>query len=266
MNKLVSVVIRNKNEGKALEEVLSILSSVYSKYIFEIILVDNHSTDNSLEVAEKYNCKITSISNFSYGRAINQGISLASSQYVLLLSSHAIPIGSGFFENTFKALGDQNVAGIRYVNSFSNYKRAIENNFTVTEPLKFGLMGACCLINKKVWQAYRFDEDLKAIEDKEWSYRVFSKGYKIIDLNETYFYFANRTPNASMNRFKNETIASYQLNNRSFPGPLRSIFSFLKKIFITNQIRYLKTIFGDINMLRIKIEIYESLKKSPSEK
>lgn len=266
LNKQVSVVIRNKNESEALEEVLAILNTVYSNYINEIIVVDNNSTDASVEVALKYKCRLSHIKDFSYGRAINQGISLAVNQFVLLLSSHSIPVGTGFFENTFRALDGEKIAGIRYVNSFSNYKRAIRHNFMVHEPLKFGLMGACCLINKDVWNHHRFDEDLPAIEDKEWSSRVMAKGFKIIDLNETYFYFIRRGFNSSHKRFKNETIAEYYLYNKKFSSPSRSLLSFLKKILITNHIRYMNTVINDFKMLKTKFEIYESLKKKTPNK
>ena len=86
---------------------LSILTNLYSKYIKEIIIVDNGSTDISREVGLQYNCKISTIDNFTYGKAINQGISLAKSQYILLLSSHSVPIGTGFFEHTFKVLKEK---------------------------------------------------------------------------------------------------------------------------------------------------------------
>lgn len=264
MNKQVSVVIRNKNEAEALDHVLDILKKLYSGYIKEIIIVDNNSTDESLEIAQKYQCVITTITEFTYGGAINQGVSIAKSQYILLLSSHSVPVGTGFFENTFKALDSLNVAGIRYVNSFDNYRRAVNNQFTVKDPLKFGLMGACCLINKEVWEDFKFDPMLPAIEDKEWSKRVIEKGYKIIDLNETYFYFIRRNFDSSHQRFKKETIAEYQLYNKKFSSPIRSLLSFLKKIIWTNHIRYIKTIGGDFKMLKTKLEIYASLKNRKS--
>ncbi len=106
---MISIVIRNRNEGSALECVLSMLHQLYLKDINEIIIVDNNSTDNSLEVAKKYNCVIVKIENFSYGRAINYGIAAASppSKFVLLLSSHAIPVGNSFFKNTVESLKKQ---------------------------------------------------------------------------------------------------------------------------------------------------------------
>ena len=68
---MFSIVIRNKNEAFYLNRVLHILTTIYSHDFDEIIIVDNNSTDDSLAVAKKYNCKVVNISNFTYGKAIN---------------------------------------------------------------------------------------------------------------------------------------------------------------------------------------------------
>ena len=178
---MISIVIRNKNEAKALENILSILTKIYAEDYSEIIIVDNYSTDESVSIAEKYKCKVVYIKDFSYGRATNLGIEAAKSDYVLLLSSHAIPVGKSFFKNSISALNTaKKAAGIRYINSMENYKRAVENNFIVSEPLRNGLMTACALVNKKVWEQFKFDEQLSAIEDKEWSERVVNNGFEIL--------------------------------------------------------------------------------------
>jgi rhamnosyltransferase len=259
----VSVVVRNKNEALALEKILILLTNLYSNDIHEIILVDNNSSDNSKEIALNYGCKIVEIEKFSYGRAINLGINNAESQYVLLLSSHAVPVGNNFFKNTFIAIAhSKNIAGVRYINSIENYHRAFNNNFIVKDPLRFGLTAGCCLINKEVWNSYKFDEDLIAIEDKEWSARVVNAGFDILDLNETYFYFVKRDFNSFLERYKKETIAEHQLNHKKFSTPLRSFLSFIKKTIMVNTWSYFETFFNDLKILQIKFEIYENIKQN----
>lgn len=148
---MISVVIRNKNESSALENVLSILTKLYSEDINEIIIVDNNSVDDSILVSNKYNCKVITIDKFTYGSATNLGISSANSKYVLLLSAHAIPVGKSFFKNTIQELQKSNtIAGVRFINSIENYNRAILNDFKVKDPLKFGLMTGCAIVNKEV--------------------------------------------------------------------------------------------------------------------
>jgi len=259
---MISIVIRNKNEGKALESTLSILTKLYSEDFEEIILVDNNSTDNSIEIAKKYNCKIINIDNFSYGRAINLGIEASVSKYVLLLSSHSIPIGKNFFKNTLEELyKNDNIAGVRYINSIENYNRAIENNFKIKNALKEGLLAACCIINKEVWKDNKFDEDLIAIEDKEWNDRVMKKGFEVLDLNETFIYFISRDQKASLKKYKIETIASQRMANQR-PLKLTRIFgSFFYRIMVRNTQKYFKSVGYEFEVLKTNLEIREKLKK-----
>lgn len=259
---MISIVIRNRNEGKALENTLSILTNVYSKEFNEIIIVDNNSTDNSLNIALKYKCRVITINNFSYGRATNLGIEAAETKYVLMLSSHSIPIGKSFFKNTFDALNErENIAGIRYINSIENYNRAIKNDFKIQEPLKFGLMTGCAVINKDVWNRFKFDEDLPFSEDKEWSKRVFDNGYAILDLNETFFYFIKRDLQSSVSRFRNETLSEFLLHGKKYPSLIIILTSFIKKIIFINTINYFKQLRNDFLFLKVKIEVSNKLKK-----
>ncbi|MRX38719.1 glycosyltransferase [Flavobacterium sp. LC2016-23] len=262
---MISIVIRNKNEARALENILSIITNVYSGDYDEIIIVDNNSTDDSVQIASRYKCRVVTIENFSYGRATNVGIEAAVSKYVLLLSSHAIPIGKSFFRNTLEALEhNENIAGIRYINSIENYKRAVENNFKIVEPLKYGLMTGCALVSKAAWDQFKFDEELLFSEDKEWSERVVNNGFQLLDLNETFFYFIKRSEKSNALRYKNETISEYLLHKKKFPGLVTIILSFIKKITIVNTKRYWKLVSYDFLILKAKIEIRKELKKKVS--
>jgi glycosyltransferase involved in cell wall biosynthesis len=258
---MVSIVIRNRNEAKALEETLFILAKLYSDDFNEIIVVDNNSTDNSVQIAKNYNCKIITIMNFSYGRAINYGMEAAISKYVLLLSSHSIPIGKSFFKNTLDELSKMdNVAGVRYINSIDNYKRAIENNFKIKKPLSEGILAACCIINKEVWKENKFDEELIAVEDKEWTDRVMKKGFVVLDLNETFFYFINRDKKASLKKHKIETIASSKLTNKKPLKLVKIIVSFFYRIIIKNTQKYFISIGDEFEALKANLEIREKIK------
>lgn len=262
---MISIVIRNKNEAKALENILFIITNVYSGDYAEIIIVDNYSTDNSVEIALKYNCKVVNLKDFTYGRAINVGIEAATTKYVLLLSAHAIPVGKSFFKNTVAAVADnENVAGIRYINSIENYKRAVKNNFKVLEPLDCGLMAACALINKEVWEQFKFNEELVAIEDKEWSERVVKNGFQIIDLNETYFYFIKRSLKGNIARYKNETIAAHLIRKKEFLSTTVIWGSFLKNIVFANTKKYFESMNHEFLLVKAKMEIRKELKKKVS--
>ena len=68
---MLSVVIRNKNQKKALEFLLSNLNRRYKKDIDEVIVLDNNSTDGSLDVIKDYKAKLVNVKEFSYGGSAN---------------------------------------------------------------------------------------------------------------------------------------------------------------------------------------------------
>jgi len=260
---MISVVIRNKNEAQYLKKVLHILDTLYKEDIDEIVLVDNLSTDNSIEIAKSYNCKIVTITNFTYGRAINKGIEASRNKYILLLSAHVIPIGNHFFKSTIAFLETKkNVAGLRYINSFDNYERALGNDFKVIEPLKYGLIAACCIVVKSVWEQYKINEDLVASEDKEWSKRVVDNGFEIYDFNETYYYFINRSKSSNINRYKIETLASYQLFKTKPPSRIKVVLGLIKKIVFKNTKTFFDTAILDIKRTKSFFQIIKTLNKN----
>ena len=67
---MISVVIRNKNQGKALEFLLRNLTERYLSDIKEIIVIDNLSTDNSEKISIKYGVRFEAIEQFSYGGSL----------------------------------------------------------------------------------------------------------------------------------------------------------------------------------------------------
>ncbi len=87
----VSIIIPNFNKGIFLMETLSSVQSNHYQN-WEIILVDDGSTDNSIELAEKAaeqdkRIRIIKQSNQGGGVARNRGIELATGEYLLFLDS-----------------------------------------------------------------------------------------------------------------------------------------------------------------------------------
>jgi len=88
----VSFIIANWNGRKTIVECLnSILAQTYKN--FEIILVDNHSTDNSVElIKKKYNLNKLIIldKNYGYAKANNIGFNQAEGEYIALVNNDAV--------------------------------------------------------------------------------------------------------------------------------------------------------------------------------
>jgi len=184
---MISIVIRTKNEADNLECCIKQLMKQTMKN--EIIIVDSHSTDNTPDIVERYNCILVQCDDpFSYGRALNMGLGRTSSRYVCILSSHCFPKGKQFLYNMWQNFKDKTVAGV--------YARQIPHRFT--NPVEYRnflhIYGneriiQCCsplfnngasMIDKKVWRDIRFDETVVAQEDMLWAKQVIDNGYKIV--------------------------------------------------------------------------------------
>ena len=86
----ISIIIRNRNEAEFIGFAIQSCLDFFSKP--EIIIMDNNSKDDSLEVVQYFNdrteIKIHNVTNYRPGQSINQGVKLSSKKYVLVLSAH----------------------------------------------------------------------------------------------------------------------------------------------------------------------------------
>lgn len=184
---LVSIIIRTKNEQNWIDSCLkSIFNQSYKK--FEIILVDNNSTDNTTKIAKKFNIKITKLKNFKPGRAINYGIKKSKGSVIVCLSGHCIPVDKDWLINLIKNLNTKNVAGVygrQEPLSFSSdlNKRDLFYTFGLDKKIqKFDTFfhNANSAFLRKTWKKFPFDENVSNIEDRVWGEKIINSGLKII--------------------------------------------------------------------------------------
>ena len=84
---MISVIIPNHNSNQTLSECLDAIFSNKVKN-FEVIVVDDKSTDNSIEIAKNYDCKIIELSeNKGPAFARNTGANSASGDVLLFIDS-----------------------------------------------------------------------------------------------------------------------------------------------------------------------------------
>ena len=83
---LVSIIIPNYNGEKFLERCLK---SVYSQSYknLEVILIDAGSTDNSIQIAQDYNCKIIKSNHRGRTYQKNLGVKEAKGEYIYFIDS-----------------------------------------------------------------------------------------------------------------------------------------------------------------------------------
>lgn len=215
---MLSVVIRNKNQEKALSFLLKDLTERYAADVAEIIVLDNLSTDGSRKVSERYGARFVTIEKFSYGESANIGAREASNDIVVLFSAHAFPVSHDFFRliiEKFKGR-ETELAGLRCIHNIHDYRAYIENASSTDDYNKAGVMFAGSAFNKRIWEKHPFKSDVPTFEDKEWSKRVIKEGYKIEFVPSIFCYDIKRDRKQLFFREKNEIIGSYQIHHTEF--------------------------------------------------
>lgn len=197
-----SVIIRTKNEeqwiGYAIQSVLEHLNKP------EIVIIDNKSTDKTLEIVNQFiedpllnatsknytNIKVFNINNYSPGRSLNLGVKKSSRKNILILSAHCI----------LKKYSEKNIIDQlnKYVCVFGNQipvyrgkkiskryiwshfgKKTIINLFSKLENRYF-LHNALAAYKKNILIKYPFDEHLTGKEDRYWAAKIVKKKLKYI--------------------------------------------------------------------------------------
>ncbi len=185
----ISIIIRTKNEERW---ILKCLEQIKKQTIknFEIILVDNNSSDKTVEKATLAGVKkVIVIKSFLPGKALNLGIKKSLGEYIVCLSAHCIPTNKNWLKNLIKNFKlEKNVAGV--------YGRQEPMEFSKDSDkrdlfLVFGLdrkvqikdsffHNANSMIKKSIWKKIKFDENISNIEDRLWGQKIIQSGYKII--------------------------------------------------------------------------------------
>jgi len=236
---MISVVIRNKNQDKALSFLLKNLTERYHDDIDEIIVIDNLSTDDSALVSKKYGAKFATITEFSYGGSANFAAQQAKHDIVVVFSAHSYPVSHDFFKLILeKFKGREDLAGLRCLHSPNDYRNFINGVSSQTDPNKSGLIFSGSAFNRNIWEKHPFREDVATFEDKEWSKRIIKAGYKIEFVPAIFSYEIKRNKKKNFFRFKNDVVGNYQLWHQdlsmmsAFKGLMVSTYKLVKNSII----------------------------------
>ncbi|MBS1627071.1 MAG: glycosyltransferase family 2 protein [Bacteroidetes bacterium] len=189
----LSVLIRNLNQATELEICLKSLKHQVTDFAYEVVVVDNESDDNSVQIAKYYECKIINLSRkeFTYGKALNIGIQNCEGEFILNLSSHVTLLSQNFLQQIPELFSDPTIAGLKFTNvsnSSLTHKAFIKGNTLINWETEHGdinniwlhgIVNNCSVIRKTVWQQIAFNEKLFYSEDKVWAYHVLKAGYSI---------------------------------------------------------------------------------------
>ena len=83
--KMITLVIPAKNEKESLGEVLK--EALHYNVVKEIIVVVDSLEDNSIKIAEEYNCKVIIQKNSGYGSALIEGFRESTNKYACIFNA-----------------------------------------------------------------------------------------------------------------------------------------------------------------------------------
>lgn len=187
LQKLVSIIIRTKNEERWIKSCLkAVFEQKYQN--FEIILVDNCSIDKTVELANEFPIKVVNIVEFTPGAAINLGIENSSGEIIVCLSGHCIPTTETWLENLIFDLADPNIVGVYGKQEPLSFTSDIDKRDLLTV---FGedrivqtkgsfFHNANSAFKRSAWEICRFDPVLTNIEDRAWGKQMISRGYQLV--------------------------------------------------------------------------------------
>jgi glycosyltransferase involved in cell wall biosynthesis len=188
----ISIIIRNRNESEYIG--FAIQSAIDNFDNPEIIIVDNNSKDDSIEIVNLFSLKtdlrILNIDNYTPGRAINLGVQHCNNDTILVLSAHSQITKMDFSYVKDMLLTNVAVFGKqipiyrgkkitpRYI--WSHFKDSeVTNSFSSIENRYF-LHNAFCFYDKNHLIKFPFDETLVGKEDRYWAIDQVKMGYNYL--------------------------------------------------------------------------------------
>lgn len=207
----VSIIIRARNEERYIS---SCLQSVFRQSYkdFEVILVDNMSSDTTVVKAKKFDVKVLTIEDYLPGKALNLGIKASNGEFIVSLSAHCIPKDSNWLSNLLSNFNDMKVAGVygrqEPMNQSSDLdKRDLWIIFGSDKRVQVKdsfFHNANSMIRRSIWEEVPFDENVTNIEDRVWAKQVIDKGYKIIyEPEASVYHYHGIHQSAEANRCRN---------------------------------------------------------------
>lgn len=188
--KIISVIIPTYNRAKNLEKLLLRLKDQID-HQFEIIVVDDGSTDNTFDTVKKFNnLKYFKIDNHERAYARNYGAKKSKGKYLNFIDSDDLVYNNhiAVANNVIKNLKYQ-VFHLSY--DFINLEKNIIKNYIITKninkKLVYGNILSCnsIFIKKDVFDKFKFNENKKLSGSEDWELWLrISNNHKIYGIKD----------------------------------------------------------------------------------
>tara|TARA_Y100000294_G_scaffold177753_1_gene204629 strand:+ start:3874 stop:5184 length:1311 start_codon:yes stop_codon:yes gene_type:complete len=244
---LISIIVRTKNENYWIGKCLHAINNQNYKNI-EIILVDNSSKDNTVQIVKRNFPKVKIINykdkKFFPGKAINLGVKKSKGKFIAIISGHCIPKNNFWISNLLKNFNNQKIAGV-----YGKQEPLQTSDFNIVRELTY-LFGndkkvqtkdpffhnANSMIRRNVWKKFKFDNKTLHIEDRIWAQKILNKGYKIIyDPNSSVFHHhgVGHSHNISRIKYIRNILTGFKISRKA--KKVICMIPILKPVKLKNQ-------------------------------
>lgn len=153
--------------------------------------MDSGSTDRTVEIVKAFPVRLLQIrpEEFTYGYALNLGVAQTTSDVVVSLSAHSLPVGPEWLRSFLPPFANERVAAVYG----RQYPRA---NATIPEKIGMHISGVLSdrprLLDKRplfsnangafrrvLWENHPFDEEVRGAEDIAWVRTMQARGYVV---------------------------------------------------------------------------------------
>jgi glycosyltransferase involved in cell wall biosynthesis len=188
MNKSVSIIIPVKNGGAKFVKCISSISKVIQNYPgrVEIIIVDNGSKDNTIEISKSHHAKIIQKPELTIAGLRNYGARIAQNDVCAFVDADIV-VDQNWLINAMKYFKDDNNVCVGASPFPPNDATWVSKTFHLLVEYRGKksysrkwLATANMFVKREVfWSLRGFNEDLKTCEDVDFGYRLSSQ-YGII--------------------------------------------------------------------------------------
>lgn len=196
---MISVVIPVKDGGSDLVRCLEAITGQRTDEEVEVVVVDSGSRDGSPDNASGFGARVYSIppAEFNHGRTRNLAAELARGDVLVFTTQDAYAADERWLATLVAPLRSDGVAGAygrqlphasarppeRYFLDFLYGPTARAQRIESEEDLTFEatlFSNVNSAIPRRIWEEYRFADDIVMSEDQEWSRRVLLAGMTIV--------------------------------------------------------------------------------------
>jgi rhamnosyltransferase len=267
----LSIIIRTYNEERWIAHCLeAIFSQDFDN--FEVIIVDNSSSDYTVKVAKRFPVKtVINIDKFIPGKAINDGIRVSTGDYIVCISAHCVPKDKQWLRSLHDNFKDnQKIAGVYGRQLPLSYtsdadKRDLLITFGQDKKVQikdYFFHNANSMFPREVWDKFPFDENATNIEDRIWGKEVIEAGYEIAyEPNASvYHYHGLHQHGSSSNRAKGIATILDKLDVESVGNLPESLKPEIANFVVVLPVLGEPKVVGDIDFLQHSLDYLKEVK------